>query len=183
MSERIYISHASSDRDLVRSFVAALEDALDIPEGEIRCASLPGYKLRSAAQSSNELREELAGSELMIGIVTPLSLESGRVMFELGAGWATGKWTIPIIAGADYDALPSVLKESNATDASSYDELEQLLREIAERLNIPAPDFDHAADALDELVAEAESYYDDEDVEDDDEDDDEDEQDIEEVRA
>ncbi len=48
----IFISHASADRGLLDYFVKALEASLVIPEGGIRRASLPGYRLRAGAHTS-----------------------------------------------------------------------------------------------------------------------------------
>jgi hypothetical protein len=175
MTIRIFISHASADRDLVKCFVSALEASVQITEGAIRCTSLPGYRLRAGAHTSTKLREELQEAELIIGILTPASLESGWVMFELGAGWGAGKWVVPVVAGIDYDTMPGPLKESNATDAATRGELEELFHEIADGLKVQRRAAGKASAAIDELVEEAESYFEDDDSdesEDDDDDDD-----------
>ena len=172
MTIKIFISHASRDRDLVKCFVQALETSVVLADDEIRCSSLPGYRLRSGSHTSSALRSEISQAELIIGILTPDSLESGWVMFELGAGWGANKWVVPVVAGVDYDAMPGPLKESNSTDAATRGELEQLFHEIAARLQLRPRTPGKASEAIDELVLEAETYYDDDDGEDDDEDDD-----------
>lgn len=169
MSIRIFISHASCDRDLVKCFVQALEASVTLADDEIRCSSLPGYRLRSGTHTSSALRKELSEAELIVGILTPESLESGWVMFELGAGWGANKWVVPVVAGVDYDSMPGPLKESNATDAATRGELEQLFHEIASRLELKLRAPGKASEAIDELVLEAETFYEDDDEEEDDE--------------
>ena len=175
MAIRIFISHASRDRDLVKLFVRALEAAVVVSEDEIRCTSLPGYRLRAGIQTSEALRQELADAPLIIGILTPVSLESGWVMFELGAAWGSKKWVVPVVAGVDYDAMPGPLKECNATDAATRGELEQLFHEIADGLHLKSRAAGKASEALDDLVSEAEDYFDEDDQDEEDDDDDEEE--------
>ncbi len=103
----------------MKHFVRALEAYMVIPDHAIRCTSLPGYKLRSGSHTSTTLRAELNEAEIIIGVLTPESLESGWVMFELGAGWGAQKWVVPLIAGVDYDSIPGPLKESSATHAAT----------------------------------------------------------------
>jgi hypothetical protein len=165
----IFISHASKDRVLVDLFVKALEASMVIPEGGIRCTTLPGYRLRAGAHTSTALRAEIAEARILIGILTPESLESGWVMFELGAAWGASKPVLTVAVGIDYEFMPGPLKETNATDAASRAELEQLFDEISESLDFQKRRAGRQTEALDELVAEAETYLDDD--EEDDEDD------------
>jgi hypothetical protein len=158
MAIRIFISHASKDRDLVKLFVRALTASFVIPDNQIRCTSLPGYRLRSGTHATTALRDELAEAEIIIGILTNESLESGWVMFELGAGWGANKWVVPVIAGVDYDLLPGPLKESSATDAATRAEIEQLFYEIGKTLNLTMRPGGGATEIVGELVEEAEHY-------------------------
>ena len=157
----IFISHSSKDRVLVDSFVKALEASMVIPEGGIRCTTLPGYRLRAGAHTSSALRTEIAEAQILIGVLTPESLESGWVMFELGAAWGACKPVLTVSVGIDYEFMPGPLKETNATDAASRAELEQLFEEIRESLNFQRRKAGRATEALDELVEEAETYLDD----------------------
>jgi hypothetical protein len=138
-----------------------------IPEGEIRATTLPGLRLRAGAHTSTALRTEIAETKILIGILTPASLESGWVMFELGAAWGANKPVLTVSVGIDYEFMPGPLKETNATDAASRAELEQLFEEIRETLDFPKRRAGRQTEALDELVEEAETYLDDDDEEDD----------------
>jgi hypothetical protein len=180
MPIKVFISHSSSDHDLVSAFVKALQEAVTLQEGDIRCTSLPGYRLRTGIGLSSTLRKELAEAQFVIGILTPESLESGWVMFELGAGWGMEKWVVPVVAGVEYEDLPGPLKERSAADATNHAELEQLFQEIAEGLAVKVRPAGRAAEAINAVVEEAEAYFEDEEEYEEDEEEEEGEEDEEE---
>jgi hypothetical protein len=163
----IFVSHYSGDKHLVSLFVRALEESFVIPEGAIRCTSLPGYRLRSGAHTSATLRDEIKQAKILVAILTASSLESGWVMFELGAAWGAQKLVVPVIVDVEYESLPGPLKEINTTDATSRAELEQLFEEMQEALGCERRRAGRRTEVLDELVAEAESYSEDDDSEED----------------
>lgn len=111
----------------------------------------------------------------MIGILTPHSLESGWVMFELGAAWGSVKTVLPVVAGVEYEGLPGPLSETNVTDAASRPELEQLFQEISDFLGFAKRAAGRATSPIDTLVEEAETYFEDDDDDDAEGDDDEEE--------
>ncbi len=168
----IFVSHYSGDKHLVSLFVKALEESIVIPEGAIRCTSLPGYRLRAGAHTSVTLRAEIQQARVLIAILTLHSLESGWVMFELGAAWGAGKIVLPVIVDVEYESLPGPLREINVTDATSRSELEQLFEELREDLAFEKRRAGRATAILDELVEEAVSYLDEDDEEDEDAEDD-----------
>ena len=173
----IFVSHASSDRELVECFVKALESFVVIPEGALRCTSLTGYRPRTEPPTGNTLRQELGRVSVIVGILTQDGLASGRGAFELGAGWATDKWIAPVLAGVDYDELPGPLKEGCSADATSRDELEELFREIAGRLKyrLRAPSA-KSAEAMESLLEAADAYFEEEEEDEEDEEGEEDEE-------
>jgi hypothetical protein len=162
MPIKVFISHSSSDHDLVSAFVKALQEAVTLQDGDIRCTSLPGYRLRTGIGLSSTLRKELAEAQFVIGILTPESLESGSVMFELGAGWGMEKWVVPVVAGVEYEDLPGPLKERSAADATNHAELEQLFQEMAEGLALKMRPASRATEAINAVVEEAEAYFEEE---------------------
>jgi hypothetical protein len=165
MPIRVFISHSSKDSDLVGFLVHALELSLVIPDGQIRCTSLPGYKPKVGSHTSTALRRELSEADVIIGVLTMESLESGWVMFELGAGWGANKWVVSVMAGVGFDALPGPLKENRATNAANRSEIEQLVEELGKELNFPRRQAGKATEIIDNLIEEAESYDPDDDGE------------------
>jgi hypothetical protein len=134
---RIFISHASEDQDLAARFIDTLERGLVIPENYIRCTSVDGYRLPPGGHTSVELQKELSRTELVIGIVTPHSVASDYVMFELGAGWGMGKWTVAAVAkGISFSDVPGPLREYNAISLSKQGDIVSLIEEVARRLRI-----------------------------------------------
>src|SRR3954454_3086519 len=96
---RLFISHAHRDVDIAQRLVTALDEAMAVPNGAIRCTSLPGYKLDLGAMPPDVLRKELASADCVVAILTPYSLASQWVLFELGATWSQAKQVIPLLGG------------------------------------------------------------------------------------
>jgi len=159
MAIRVFISHSSDDEDLTQTLISLLEAAFNFEEREVRCTSLPGYKLRTGSHTSSQLKQELNEAELVVCILTPVSTESEWVRFELGAAWAMkDKWVVPLLAGLDYDELPGPLREVHAIKATDPDGIYQLLDEIGEKLQWPHRPASKVAGAVRDLVSTAEDY-------------------------
>lgn len=159
MPIRLFISHSSDDEELTEAFISLLEAAFHFEEREVRCTSLPGYKLRTGSHTSTQLKQELNEAELVICILTPVSTESEWVRFELGAAWAMPeKWVVPLLAGLDYEELPGPLREVHAVKATDGDGIYQLLDEIRDKLQWQTRPAAKVAGALRDLVSSAEEY-------------------------
>jgi len=66
-------------------------------------------------KSPGMLREEIQAADLIIVVITPFSIASSYVLFELGASWGLNKPTFPLLArAAKYKDLPGPLQERNA---------------------------------------------------------------------
>ena len=124
MSMKVFISHSSRDVVVVEFLIDLLRKALNLKSEEIRCTSVDGYRMPGGASVDETLRVEVHDAELLIGIVTPASLKSAYVMFELGARWGAGKRMIPLLAsGATPNHLGGPLAGLNALDASQIGQL------------------------------------------------------------
>jgi hypothetical protein len=95
---RVFISHSSQDLKVAKALVEVLEVALSLESNDIRCTSVPGYKLNTGEHTSVQLQKEISGAEVIIGIVTTNSMQSSYVLFELGASWGLNKPTFPLLA-------------------------------------------------------------------------------------
>ena len=175
MAIKVFITHASEDRALVKAFVRALEESIAITADEIRCTSLPGYRLRTGNRVSDAVRAEIAGAAVVIGVLTPSSLEAGWILFELGCGWGVGRKLKMLTTDVNLDSLPGALQEFDGTDATSAEELQLLFGELASELGCAPHATPASGEAIDDLVEEANGYDDDnpfDDMEDFDEDED-----------
>ena len=156
MSMKVFISHSSRDVVVVEFLIDLLRKALNLKSEEIRCTSVDGYRMPGGASVDETLRVEVHDAELLIGIVTPASLKSAYVMFELGARWGAGKRMIPLLAsGATPNHLGGPLAGLNALDASQIGQLYQLLEETAQHLSVDLEKASSYAANVEELAKSA----------------------------
>lgn len=133
----IFISHSSKDEKLAEALVALLRSALNVPADKIRCTSVNGYRLPIGADTEEQLRQEVHDAEAFIGLITPSSIASAYVMFELGARWGAQLHLAPLLgAGAGKDYLRGPLGSLNALECEDPAQLHQLIGDLAKRLKI-----------------------------------------------
>ena len=100
-----------------------------------------------------QLRIEVHETELLIGIITPSSLRSAYVMFELGARWGAKKPMIPLLtSGATPKELGGPLAGINALEARQTGQLHQLVEEAARHLSISLDKPSSYTAAIEELA-------------------------------
>lgn len=137
-SMKIFISHSSVDKAVAEAFVQLLRAALNVGSKDIRCTSVEGYKLSAGADSNEQLRTEVFGSELFVALLSPASMKSIYVMFELGARWGTKRHLAPIrVAGTQSGDLKAPLSGIHAIDGTSDSDLHQLLSDMGAALTLP----------------------------------------------
>jgi hypothetical protein len=103
---------------------------------QIRCSSVDGYRLPIGANTEDQLREEVNAAKVLIGLITPSSLTSSYVTFELGARWGANLFLAPLLAGVQPAELNRPLDLLNALSANSDSQLHQLLEDISGRLGL-----------------------------------------------
>lgn len=127
-----FISHSSEDELAAAALVRLLEASFEVDSLKIRCTSVDGYKVRISDKTSERLKNEISEASAVIGLLSPSSLQSSWVLFELGAAWGLGKATFSLLClGASPEDLPGPLKEQHACNAMSANELHQLIDDIA----------------------------------------------------
>jgi len=149
----VFISHSRKDESLAEALVELLRNALNIPANAIRCTSVNGYRLPAGAPTDEALRREVHESKAFIGLITPSSMESAYVMFELGARWGAGLHLVPLLgAGADASCLRGPLKALNALTCGDAAQVHQLIDDLAKLLGIggrtPAAAYQASVDRL-----------------------------------
>lgn len=130
----VFGSHSSRDAALAEAIVELVRSALGLTAKEIRCSSVNGYKLPAGVNTENKLREEVNAATVVIGLITPNSLDSYYVMFELGARWGSGQFLAPLLAGVKPDELSGPLSLLNALSAQNESDLHHLLEGVGEQL-------------------------------------------------
>jgi hypothetical protein len=152
----VFVSHSSADVDVARATVKAIESALKISARNILCSSVDGYRLAGGAPTSDTLRTEISSAVAFAAILTPRSIASSYVLFELGARWGARKHICPLLArGATQAVVPGPLSEANCLDLMEVNQAVQFIEELAAFLNLPLEPFPSFRSAIDELVARA----------------------------
>ena len=116
---------------------------LAIPPDRVRCTSVDGYKLSAGAKTESVLQKEIRKARCFIGLITPDSLKSQFVLFELGARWGSDEHLVPILGkGTNVSVLRPPLSNLNALNSASKSEMEQLVHELAKTLkkSVPLPE-------------------------------------------
>ena len=132
---RVFITHSSSDKPVVEAIVHALEASLRLSPGDIRCTSLPGYKLEGGARTPDAIRSDIEGTDFVLGVLSKSGERSDWVRFELGAAWALRRRLIPILIDLRYEDLPEPIRDLNALRASEENDILQLIDDVAGGLN------------------------------------------------
>jgi hypothetical protein len=132
----VFISHSSKDADLALALIDLLKAGLALTADQIRCSSVDGYRLPVGVHTEGQLREEVNAAKVVVGLITPNSLSSSYVMFELGARWGANLFLAPLLAGVKGGELSGPLSLLNALSASNEAQLHQLLEDIARHLEL-----------------------------------------------
>src|SRR5271156_1239229 len=130
----ILISHSSKDVELAAALVEYLQAGLLM--NRIRCSSVDGYRLPAGVNTGAQLRAEVNSTRVLVGLITPNSLASAYVMFELGARWGSGSFMIPLLAGVRADEIRGPLSGLNSLCADNESQLHQLLSDVADVLGM-----------------------------------------------
>jgi hypothetical protein len=134
-SVKIFVSHSSYDKDLMDALTDLLKGAFALPAKEILCTSVAGHKLPGGADTEEALLDLLRNAKLLIGVLTPTSLASSYVLFELGARWGLKRPLISLVAcGTRMENLKEPLRSKNALNGADEDDVHQLIEDVAKYL-------------------------------------------------
>ena len=135
---KVFISHSSADLEIAKALIELLRDSMpELHPDNIRCTSVPGYKLPGGSDTDDELRPEMRNAPVFIGLLTNQSLASTYVLFELGARWgASLRFTPLVAAGLLTSGLKAPLNGKHAQSCDSETDLHQMLGEIGELLRL-----------------------------------------------
>jgi hypothetical protein len=134
---RLFISHASDDKELARRVVALFRAALNLSASAIRCTSVDGHRLEGGADTDETVRNEIGSADAFVGILSDRSMRSKYVLIELGARWGLNKHLLPLLAPETPAAvLGGPLAGKNALQADSEGQLHQMVCEVGRVLGI-----------------------------------------------
>jgi hypothetical protein len=158
MPLKIFISHSSEDAKIAKALINLFQKSLNIPSSNIRCTSVDGYKLPVGSSTISTLKSEVEESEVFIGILTNISIQSTYVLFEMGARWGSGKPLLPVLAaGATPSILQAPLNDYNALDCNNESHIHQMLENLSDLLKMRLERPNVYADLVDDVVRESTS--------------------------
>lgn len=152
----IFISHSSQDAEIVKLLIELIRSALNLSADKIRCTSISGYKLPAGASTDDQLRAEIFDSKVFIGVISPNSINSVYVAFELGARWGNKLPLFPLITNKmGAQLLKGPLKSINALNSCIRADLFQLINDLGKVLG-KTPEFPSVYEGkLEELLTQS----------------------------
>lgn len=96
-TKKVFISHSDLDRTIVSDFIELTDAMYKTWHVQYTCTCLPEYSLEAGSDINQSLKAALQEADLILGFITPNSMASAYVLFELGGGWALDKKVIPLL--------------------------------------------------------------------------------------
>jgi hypothetical protein len=135
----VFISHSTRDRVLARALVNLVRSSLSLGSERIRCTSVDGFRLPIGISIAQQLRAEIHQSKAFVALITPSSIKSEYVLFEIGARWGANKALLPLLAkGVLATHLKGPLSTINALACDQPAELHQFVQDLARTLQLQA---------------------------------------------
>lgn len=149
----IFISHSSQDADTAKLLIDLLKTSLNLSSSKIRCTSVNGYRLPVGASTNDLLKKEVHESKVLIGLISPTSINSAYVLFELGARWGASLPLIPLITSElGSELLKGPLSGINALNCCESAQLQQLVSDLKTQLKISGESPEVYQEKIDLLV-------------------------------
>jgi hypothetical protein len=139
MTRRLFVCHATADIEATSELVDALENALNFGAGSLWTSGLPGYC--ADPYDMPALGAALAGSDVVLALVTQDSVLDAQFHFQLGAAWALGAHTTLLVLDPEaHDHLPSALAQAPALRGHAPSQWPELIGDLSVRLGlVPRP--------------------------------------------
>ena len=96
VKNKIFISHASADSELIDAFVRFLKDGFNMSHNDFFCTSISGT-LKLGYDFIPQIKDNLINCSKVIFLISESYLNSFFCIAELGAAWATEQNICPLI--------------------------------------------------------------------------------------
>lgn len=93
----VFVSHSSKDADFAHALVRLLRVALGLSAAQIRATSVEEAQLRAGLDIDESLRTEVRDSRVFIAVLSPNSLASTYVLFDLELGGGQTRRCFPYL--------------------------------------------------------------------------------------
>ena len=128
MPYKVFISSARRDIDLARDLAQRLEKAgVNV--------LLPAVSSDTGEDLAAKINSDLRKADEVIVILTPESLDSKWLLFEMGVATSLDKQLTPLVQGVEPKELPPIIKQM---DYVKYADLERYISRLKQRINSSA---------------------------------------------
>jgi hypothetical protein len=133
---RLFISHASEDREIVEEIIDLLE-SIGLTPAQIFCSSFDGYGVPLGENFFDVLKNEISNDVLVLFIFTHNFYKSPFCLCEMGATWVLSKENIPIIIPPfTFDDIEGVISKIQGLIVDDEPKLNLLREKIINAFNI-----------------------------------------------
>ena len=126
--KKIFISHASKDKDIVEELIELLE-LIGVKSDQIFCSSFEGYGIPLGDNLLETIKTQLTNDSLVLFVLTEHFYQSAVCMCEMGAAWVLSKRHIPIVVPPlGYADIRGVIPNTQGleiNDAQKWNSLKQ----------------------------------------------------------
>lgn len=95
-TKKIFISHASKDKEFVSEIIDLLR-GVGLKQAEIFCTSFEGYGIDLGENFLDRIKDELGNEVLVLFVLTKNFYASEVCLCEMGATWVNAKRCIPLL--------------------------------------------------------------------------------------
>lgn len=129
---KLFVSHATADKPLIKAFVELVEGGIGVPASDIFFTSSKEQGIRPGKDFKESIRAALGDSACVVALVSENFYASPFCMCELGGVWLAAKDFLPILVPPiDFNSLKGVLEGMHVSKLAASDDLDQLRDEIA----------------------------------------------------
>jgi len=131
---KVFISHSTDDAEWAKEVVERLDTGIGIKKKQILCTSLAETKLRPGGSVADELRHNLEDCSVVIGLLTPGSVDSDYLLMELGAAWGLRKTCCLLLRDVEPERVPGPFKSIVVVGWDDPDAMSRLLKTVKDSI-------------------------------------------------
>jgi hypothetical protein len=160
LSRKLFISHASKDKEASELLLDLLKASLRISDADILYSSRVANGLMPGEDVSEGLRKAVAESQVVLGLISPDTPGSTYTMFELGGAWVREKvLLLSVMRRGHQKTLQPPLNDIQSTSLDDAASVATLIETLQQRLNTPVPKPSEYNDKLEKLQRHVQSNY------------------------
>jgi hypothetical protein len=141
MQKKIFISHSSSDIDIVEKIIDTLE-AIGVPSEQIFCSSFEGYGVKLGADFLETIKTELNSDVLVLFVLSSNFYASVVSLCEMGATWVKTNEHIPIlIPPFEYSEIKGVIPTTHGMKINEKPKFNSLKEKVEHFMGLKQSNF------------------------------------------